>query len=142
MERDGKGSQMNRKLRVWCEYIRDGIEFKEMCGSENRFLLSQTGEVMSLKIKGLNPNAVKDYTKLVPLFNTGLEDKNNEEIYEGDILQDEEVALFAVERNNYIFVRRTPQITNQFNILPDHIQVKIIGNIYENPELLKEKKNE
>lgn len=70
---------------------------------------------------------------------TGLLDKNGKEIYEGDVLKHEHDAVSSVEWLDGCFVVR-----HWWNKKPsdcDFIAVKnkfeIIGNIYENPELLK-----
>lgn len=62
---------------------------------------------------------------------TGLKDKNDVEIYEGDILQDkswpdDNKALGVMTWENWGW--------SQFHPLE---RFEIIGNIYENPELLK-----
>lgn len=79
---------------------------------------------------------------------TGLKDKNGKEIFEGDILAcktddevinanvfwDEEHALFMFESKKY----------NEQELLAELVEdntypFEIIGNIYENPELLEDK---
>ena len=64
---------------------------------------------------------------------TGLKDKNGKEIYEGDILTDEFESIGVVEWRDGAFVVNF-QITDCFD---DLYQMWSIGNIHDNPELLK-----
>lgn len=79
---------------------------------------------------------------------TGLKDKNDKEIFEGDILAcktddevinlnvfwDEEHALFMFESKKYNEQEPLAELVEN-NTYP----FEIIGNIYENPELLEDK---
>ena len=79
---------------------------------------------------------------------TGLKDKNGKEIFEGDILAcktddevinlnifwDEEHALFMFESKKYNEQEPLAELVEN-NTYP----FEIIGNIYENPELLEDK---
>ena len=70
---------------------------------------------------------------------TGLKDKNGKEIYEGDYLQHADGEVSVVEWLDGCFVVR--HFWNKKKSDCDFIAAKnlfeIIGNIYENPELLK-----
>lgn len=87
-----------------------------------------------------------DFDEIVLIQSTGLKDKNGKEIFEGDILgvdTDEEIvnlniywdskhALFMFESKKY----------NEKDLLAELVEdntypFEIIGNIYENPELLE-----
>ncbi len=81
---------------------------------------------------------------------TGLKDKNGKEIYEGDILLDKEKgqkerAVGFVEYQAYQFVIRKLPKTKRKTwyemwgccVGEEGKHLEVIGNIYENPELLK-----
>lgn len=75
----------------------------------------------------------------------GLEDKNNKEIYEGDIVRyvwtagesndEEAIGEVYFEDGIFYFDRRASFATNDCNFRTN--QLEVIGNIFETPELLK-----
>lgn len=74
----------------------------------------------------------------------GVHDKNRKEIYEKDIvLIDGEDEYFAVEWDNDTarFVMNSETLTVDFDNYWGY-QVEVVGNVYENSDLLKEAGNE
>lgn len=77
---------------------------------------------------------------------TGLKDKNGKEIYEWDILKFSEVDTAIVEWNEkyaYFMIKPIQDYYFDSDVLGHAIEyskVEIIGNIYDNPELLEEKR--
>lgn len=80
------------------------------------------------------------YTDSPIMQYTGLKDKNGKEIYEGDILHLEFYLDWIVkwhEAGFHIHILNNPE--TYYSLVPSNREV--IGNIYENPELLKGKEN-
>ena len=74
---------------------------------------------------------------------TGLCDKNGKEIFEGDILKSNKyiTSVFYEDGAYCVKFRRTPNTTVTMNVISfiEKYKTRIIGNIYENQEILKEK---
>lgn len=77
---------------------------------------------------------------------TGLKDKNGKEIYEGDILGWEEKGsnkhkvFWNNERSAFrtiSLVKPAAGLESRMDEILRYAGIKVIGNIYENPELLK-----
>ena len=64
-----------------------------------------------------------------------LKDKNNKEIYDGDIVKSPDGKLFAVKEERYCLqpFHKFEYHRGEYSIPPEWFEV--VGNIYENPDL-------
>ena len=123
------------KFRVWDKDC-------EMLKPASYLALKKRAVVYSIDGFAIATRPIKE---IILMQSTGLKDKNGEEIYEGDIVKavaflkwigivkyDNEKAAFMLDgvndthtRDNYVYMS---QFDDDFEIL---------GNIYENPELME-----
>ena len=130
------------RFRVWQK------TWEEMC-KVKRFRFDDEGNIIKVLVRGEAFGMDSSIDEIILMQSTGLFDKNGKEIFEGDILGietvdeqinvnvfwDEKHALFMFESKKY----------NEKNALAELIEdnaypFEIIGNIWENPELLEETK--
>lgn len=122
------------KFRAW---VTDGKSYSEMYPNVQNHIGSDFGfgHILQNTVKGLDCK-VMQYT--------GLRDKNGVEIYEGDIIEDHigrGVVVWWV-RNAAFKVSYIGENYNKGKWLVDYLEseyktITVIGNIYENPELLE-----
>ncbi|VVB58126.1 YopX protein [Candidatus Anstonella stagnisolia] len=132
------------KFRVW-----DGTEmhYPPRKGDITSFVLTQNGEVWNSDNCPLTPEEEKS---IVVMQYTGLKDKNGKEIYEGDILQyiwksangaewKETQQVFIGEHTSEEMGNIIVGVhTGSLSLDKDGAEkYEVIGNVHENPELLK-----
>ena len=126
------------------------IKFRFWDKKENKWLLgyelpslggfSMIGEVMMMGeyaslLSSYFPDRLED---IVLMQFTGLKDKNGKEIYEGDIVNDLITGRVGIVKFNHgAFVITYKEISNWKPVnRGGAVSVEVVGNIYENPELL------
>lgn len=94
------------------------------------YLLERVGHLLSIRDAKFNDVELMQYT--------GLKDKNNKEIYEGDIVtlhNSRYKVIFNMEQAR--FVLRDDKFELEITFINNNNErMEIIGNIYETPELL------
>lgn len=137
------------KFRAW-EPVNKEMHYLDLalCDYKNgacRLVLPLKKQGISYTMMNLDAVDVMQYT--------GLLDKNGKEIYEGDIIKvtgefaidDYGIVKWSQQEDDYTYhcgfmvdwqeeVKRRSHLSFWAN----HREIEIIGNIYENPELLKE----
>ena len=139
------------KFRIW-----DIDKRKFVVNKIDRLSCGDTKKCMSERVDFEN-NSVEINADERYIFSeyTGLEDKNNKEIYEGDIVKFKDCSIDGtkefynigvIEREgkrdelviNQLIFEKSYFIENYMDFIEQTFEVcEVIGNIYQNPELLK-----
>jgi len=119
------------KFRAWCSGKHGSIEFKESKMDYN-VVISEKGNWCDVEC-GWD---IQGEYRTIPIMQfTGLKDKYGKEIYEGDILAFERENNFVKDYVYPFVVEWDSERAAWIQFSPKEL-VKVIGNIYENPELL------
>lgn len=140
---------MNRiiKFRAWYKFDES---YAEEIGKPGEMLFSdewgkneEVQDKRTIVISGFYHDSGWSMKDVIPMQFTGLLDKNGKEIYEGDILSDDNGIIayisFCIEcfSYQYFYDNVCHSCDGNFQLLEYKSEdIKVIGNIYENPELL------
>lgn len=125
------------------EWIEGGLfytdnEYGTVCYIATSYLSADRDEPMTVVAYEVDPETVCQYT--------GLTDKNGRKIFEGDIASFDyelndwgKVAKILFEDGEYRYraVTNSPELYN-CRICGENDRCEVIGNIFDNPDLLKE----
>lgn len=112
--------------------------------SKNHKILSEVINIDFWTENTITENFIdRDFDDIILMQSTGLFDKNDQEIFDGDILKSNKyiTSVFYEDGAYCVKFRQTPNTTVTMNVISfiKKYKTKIVGNIYENPELLENK---
>ena len=124
---------MKLKFRVWDKLDKEIYEAEEIHWFRGE--LDFIGDGITFK---------RDADEVELMQSTGLFDKNDQEIFDGDILKSNKyiTSVFYEDGAYCVKFRQTPNTTVTMNVISfiKKYKTKIVGNIYENKDILEEKK--
>jgi uncharacterized phage protein (TIGR01671 family) len=129
------------KFRVWDKRFSEFVE---------DFFVSEDGKIYKKTKDTCYGFAISRETsdKIILMQSTGLKDKNGNEIFEGDVVQYQNTKVPSADSKGVIRyfdnwamfgidIEYNEPRALFFNGLADHISLEVVGNIYENPELIE-----
>lgn len=98
-----------------------------------------------MKLIGLNIDLeiiIFDFDDVIIMESTVLKDKNGKEIFDRDILhgKDDEGDFWDIvkyDKDNAVWIRGFVYYSSPLNISENVETLSVVGNIYENPEILR-----
>lgn len=121
------------EFRAWHTIGHKMFTAEEM--AEDQLTLLPTGRFIN--VSGVSTKLSQIIEDMIPLQYTGLRDKAGKKIYEADILENvfRFVVTWDILRAKF-YLKSTNDLDTQKWTMTHSRKMKIIGNIYENPDLL------
>ena len=117
------------KFRAWDK------EENKMWNVETLYIEDEWVKVNDGSIYGLTKDLIRSYCLMQ---STGLRDKNGVEVYEGDIVENSYKEIGFIKNSNDAFCFNRKERNFYLSGIGAGSPFKILGNIYENPELLED----
>lgn len=129
------------KFRAWDKELNRMIFQHDMNGTlENKeYLFSLNKDNVELLYYDKDYSAYVKHEAEIMQY-TGIKDKNGKEIYEGDVVRFRNKYISKVEHLNtqgFMIRFKLAGIYHCINIFSTYSDIEIIGNIYENEDLLE-----
>lgn len=121
------------KFRGWHKEQKKMYSAEEM-GQDQLTLMPDGRGFANIHSTSTKLSQIDNNQQMIPLQYTGLKDKNGIEIYEGDIVEWRNKHWYKVYFENGCYKADGYELESYAKE-----EIKIIGNIYENPELLEQK---
>lgn len=118
---------MMPKFRAWskAEKIMSDVKKLDLCNGEIDARSFEETEIEEVEL----------------MQSTCLNDKNGNEIFEGDILHGNDGEDFwdvvKYDNDNAVWVRESVYYSSSLNLSENVETLSVVGNIYENPEILR-----
>ena len=119
------------KFRAWCPETKTMFPVLNWCFQGNQIITVQYRPAIKLQVRDVE---IMQYT--------GLKDKNGVEIYEGDVLYWDGSIIGGVSFEHCEFIVGSGVNARAMCAMPEDLDIEVIGNIHENPELLEDTNHE
>jgi uncharacterized phage protein (TIGR01671 family) len=121
----------NLKFRAWNKKIKEMVDLHK---------ITPMALAIQPELAGGGTGVyIPDHPDLDIMQSTGLKDKNGKEIFEGDIVMrrnSSEPGIIHYAKGRYEVVRKIA--VNSSDLTYTEINTEVIGNIYQNPDLIGE----
>ena len=116
------------------------IKFRGWHANTNRMVYFNQGNTYSYYKLELKHILLTDRNDWIPMQYVGLKDINGKDVYEGDILYYKGTLQTGDWRNDFWVTVKYQNGAFEPYRYPPIAEFEVIGNVYENPELLTNKK--